>query len=89
MVEAESIEVRLNYYALVISIIGDCMPETAFEKVQSEKPSKVRNRITNDDIEDMAKLRAQGLTLKDLGEIYGIDPTVICRRLKMLTEQGA
>ncbi|KLU66719.1 hypothetical protein DEAC_c13870 [Desulfosporosinus acididurans] len=64
------------------------MPETAFEKIQSDRPSKVRNKITDDDIQDMAKLREKGLSLKDIGEIYGIDQTVICRKLKAIATQG-
>jgi hypothetical protein len=51
--------VRINYYALVVSILNNCIPETAFEKVQSDKPSNVTNQMTAADYEDMAKLQIE------------------------------
>lgn len=85
---ASSEPIWINYYALVVSIIGNCIPETAFEKIQSETPSTVKNRLSDEDFKDMAKMREEGMFLKDIGEIYGIDPTIICRRLKKLQSRN-
>lgn len=76
--------VKLNYYALAVSILGECIPETAFEKIQSDKPQFVKNQLTDDDWDDMAKLRAEGIFYKDLGAIYCMDPATIHRKLKRL-----
>jgi hypothetical protein len=74
--------VKINYYALVVSILNNCIPETAFEKVQSDKPSVVKNQITDDDLRDMLKLREQGVFYKDLEWIYCMDKSAIHVRLK-------
>lgn len=77
--------VKLNYHALVVSILGECLPEMAFEKLQSDAPSKVTNQLTDDDWDDMARLRLQGVYYKDLEEIYGLDKATIHRKLKRLS----
>ena len=81
--------VKTNYYALVISILCTCIPETAFEKLQSEKPGSVRNQISDADYADMVKLRAEGLFYRELGEIYCMDPSIIHRYLKRFSKRGA
>ena len=86
---AYSMVVRINYYALAVAILGNCIPETAFEKVQSDKPSKVINQITDDDLHDMLKLREQGVFYKDIAEIYCMDKSTIHRRLKRFSNKGA
>lgn len=80
--------VKINYYALVVSILKNCIPETAFEKVQSNQPSNVRNQMTDADYADMAKLRAEGLFYKELGEIYCMDKGAVYRKLKAISKQG-
>ena len=77
--------VKTNYYALVVSILSECILETAFEKLQSDAPSKVQNQLTDDDWDDMARLRMQGVYYKDLSEIYGLDKATIHRKLKRLS----
>ena len=79
--------VRLNYYALVVSILGECIPETAFEKLQSDKPQFVKNQLTDDDWNDMVKLREQGVYYKGLGEIYCVDPSNIHKGLKSFSKR--
>ena len=76
--------VRLNYYALAVSILSECLPEMAFEKLQSDKPGNVKNQLTSEDWDDMAKLREQGVYYKDLEAIYGLNMGHICRNLKSL-----
>ncbi len=71
----------------MVSILGECIPETAFEKLQSDKPEYVKNQLTDDDWDDMARLRAEGLFFKDLGAIYCMDKATIHRKLKRLSKQ--
>lgn len=78
--------IELNYHALAVSILVNCIPETAFEKLQSDKPSNVRAQITDSDWSDMVKLREQGVYYKDLEEIYCLDKATIFRKLKSLSK---
>lgn len=61
-----------NYCALVVSIIVGCFPETAFKKLESAHPDSVQTVILPEDIYWMKKLKARGLTYKQIGEIYGL-----------------
>lgn len=72
----------LNYYALAVAILANCIPETAFERLQSDKPSKVKNQVTHDDYDDMVKMREDGVKFSEIGEIYCMDPSSIHRKLK-------
>jgi len=81
--------VKTNYYALVVSILTTCIPETAFEKLQSDKPSCVHNQITDEDYTDMLKMRKEGLFLREIGEIYCMDPPIVHRYLKKFGKRGA
>ena len=76
--------VKLNYHALVASILSECLPEMAFEKLQSDEPEKVQNQLTEEDWDDMARLRLQGVYYKELSEIYCLDKATIYRKLKRL-----
>jgi len=82
-------QVKINYYALVVSILTTCIPETAFERLQSDKPGNVSNQITDADYDDMLKLRKEGLVYRELGEIYCMNPSIIHRYLKRFKKKGA
>lgn len=82
MAGVESHEVKLNYYAFVIAIFEECSIETAFEKLQSKHPGNVRTEFTEEDIEDMRKLRAEGISWAELGRIFGVPRTTVQSRLR-------
>lgn len=84
MIVAGSIELKINYYAMAVAILAECSVETAFEKLQCAYPGKVRSchTLTPEDTEDMRKLKAEGVTWKELGEIYCVPLTTPCGRLK-------
>lgn len=75
-------DVKLNYFALAVAILTPCTVEAAFEKLESNAPSKVRSRITKQDILDMRKLKDRGLTYGQIGEIYGLTASGAFRRMK-------
>jgi len=62
----------LNYFALAVSILSTCPPETAFEKLQNEHPDKVSTVISDDDVLDMRKIKAEGYFYYEIAEMYGI-----------------
>jgi len=77
--------ITLNYYALCVSILCNCLPEVAFEKLQSNRPSKVKSSfkvLSDTDVDDMVKMHQEGLTYKQIGEIYGIDHTYVRKRIR-------
>jgi len=66
-------DIKLGYYALAVAILNPCRVEVAFEKVQSDFPGKVKPSVlTEEDKRDIRILRQQGLTFKEICEIYGI-----------------
>ena len=66
-------DIKLGYYALTVAILNPCRVEVAFEKVQSDFPGKVKPSVlTEEDKRDIRILRQQGLTFKEICEIYGI-----------------
>ena len=81
--------IKLSYYALTVSIFSDCTPETAFEKLQHDRPSEVRAQLSQEDLQDMQLLKSQGYTYKQLGEFYGMRPDAVYGRLRNLPRQTA
>jgi len=67
---------------MAIAVLAKCSVEIAFEKLQGEHPDKVHSQFTNDDLIDMRKLRAEGVTWKELGMIYDVPWTTVYGRLR-------
>ena len=69
---------KINYYALIVAILKDCTPERAFDLLGddydkvSAKGAR-RPDITPADIADMKIFRAEGMTYREVGELYGLD----------------
>jgi len=82
MVGLESHEVKLNYYAMAVAILAECSVETAFEKLLSDHPDRVKSCYTPEDVEDMRKLKAEGVSWPELGEIYCVPWTTVYGRLR-------
>lgn len=64
-----------NLVALHIAIEKNVPVEVAFvllDRIIQNKSMKIRYTWSNEDREDMLKLKEQGLTWKEIGEIYGI-----------------
>jgi DNA invertase Pin-like site-specific DNA recombinase len=74
-----------GYLALWVAICCSCTVETAFKRLKSKRPSLVRPVISPLDVEDMQKMRAQGLTYQVIAEIYGTSRDAVRRRI----ERGA
>ena len=82
MVGLESCEISLNYHALAVAILAECSVETAFEKLLSDHPDKVKSYYTPEDVEDMRKLKAEGVSWPELGEIYCVPWTTVYGRIR-------
>lgn len=66
-----------NIVALWIAIEKECPQEVAFkylDRYLEDNPKKIKGNLrfkwTNEDIQDIKKFREQGLTYKEISEIY-------------------
>lgn len=78
-------DLRYNYAALCLALTNTkfMLPEYAFLSLDA-KPTAIRQykRYTLADVEDMAKLKDQGLSWSELGRIYGTSPSSLHRAVK-------
>lgn len=73
-----------NYLALAVSVLANCPPERAFDLLETGDPTSYRFDITDEDVQDMIKLKMMGLTWKQLGEIYCMDKNAVYGRIRHL-----
>ena len=77
---------EICYMALAVSILANCLPEQAFEKLDPQHARIGSNggrpsTLTDMDTEDMIRMRQQGLAYKEIGEIYGINASAAHHRI--------
>jgi len=70
------IDLKENYCALAVAILTQATPEKAFdlmENLPSRTKTNSHSHITRDDVDDMRRLKSEGLTYSQIGEIYNLD----------------
>lgn len=77
-----------NWYAFYISIVKEVPPEIAFAMMEGKKDTQWRKLLTDEDKEDMIKLREQGLTYKEIGYMYGLSKTAIGHHIERYKKKG-
>lgn len=65
--------------ALLICVFQNITPEQAFRKLENK--TYKYTKLSEEDMLDMLKMRDNGMTLKSIGECYGISESEVCRRL--------
>jgi hypothetical protein len=76
-----------DYYALLICILRPVTPEQSFDMING-KVAQIQNvTITSADIEDMIRMKEQGMTHREIGECYGISEEATYRRIKRYKEK--
>jgi hypothetical protein len=72
-----------NWSALCISILKNIPPEQAFLLLEGnvQKKRKLNPTITDEDIEDMIRLR-ESHTYREIGEMYGLEYHAVFKRIK-------
>lgn len=77
-----------NYYALLICILRpDYSIDRSLQAMMDGVITKKRNTsITKNDIEDMIRMKHQGMTYMKIGELYGITSQAVYRRIKRYKE---
>lgn len=85
---ATALNVYENTIALTLAILSErfLLPEQAWDKL--EDPGKQSFSLTDEDKEDILAMREQECTWREIGQIYGIDPTHACRIARKHKEEG-
>lgn len=66
---------RDNYHTLLVSILAQCSPETAYVRLFGKE------KVTNPHVEEMIKLREQGWTYQAIGDFYGMKKHTVVDRI--------
>lgn len=69
-----------NWYALVIAILLKQPQETAFQILEIGKRNR-KSLLGTDDTRDMIRLREQGCSLWEIGDMYGISDSAVSKRI--------
>ncbi|MBE6067974.1 MAG: hypothetical protein E7211_09825 [Clostridium lundense] len=75
-----------NWCALCIAIIKNTTPEQAFEYYLNGKRG-VNKTLTNEDVLDMIKFKNEGMTYKEIGQMYGSNWNTVRCRIKYYEEK--
>jgi hypothetical protein len=75
-----------NYYALLICILKPITIETSFQMLNGIFPKRNHTDVHKDDVKDMIRMRQQGITYREIGEVYGMSDEAIYRRIKRFKE---
>lgn len=72
-----------NWYALMIAILLKQPPERSFQILfEGKKRVTGPSAFTDEDTIDMIKLKEQGCTYREIGEMYGISEGATCKRMQ-------
>lgn len=71
-----------NWYVLLICILKPVTVEKAFDLFEGVFPKVNNTAITLNDVEDMIKLKREGLTYRELGEMYGLSKDAVHKRIR-------
>lgn len=75
-----------NWYVFLICILKPVTIEQGFDLLDG-KISKVQNTsISRSDVEDMIRMKQQGMTHRAIGELYGLSEEATYRRIKRYKE---
>ncbi|WP_113675892.1 sigma factor-like helix-turn-helix DNA-binding protein [Vallitalea guaymasensis] len=70
-----------NYYALMLSILYKYTPDQAFDILEYGRIKRRRDENKKDALE-MVHFKSQGLTYKEIGEMYGITADAVYTRIR-------
>lgn len=90
MTEIRVYDICECFMALCVAILKKVPPERAFDLLdyQSKHSRRFNDCITQEDLEDMVKLRNEGVQYWEIGEMYGISKDAAFRRIKKFKEKN-
>ena len=71
-----------NYVALMMCIFTGWEPEQCFIYLETLRRPKRKSNIIEDDVLDMIRLKQNGMSYREIGEIYGLSPDAVYYRIK-------
>jgi len=71
-----------NWYALVIAILLKQPPEKAFQTLERGKINLGVSALNDNDTLDMIAFRENGVTYKEIAEMYGMNNSAVYHRIK-------
>lgn len=73
-----------GWAAFCISLVSEryILPETAFYTLEHGHVPRGISTLTEADTRDMIAMKAQGMTYKEIGDLYGLDATAVFNRTK-------
>ncbi len=74
-----------NYYALIISILKGLTPEQSFELLNT---GRIKEKYDPEDVKDMIKLKAMGMTYKELAEAFNISVDCAYHRISRFNRRS-
>lgn len=76
----------IGYLSLAVCIMTTATIDEAFDRIAPD-PEKVKGVVPKEDSEDIVKLKKQGLTWPEIGEIFNISYSTAYRRAKRFNER--
>lgn len=82
-------ELRYNIAALAIAMIREDIysAEDAFKILESKKKETCK-KVDAEDIKEMIGLKKQGMTYKQIGELFGMSKHAVYKRIKKYKEKA-
>lgn len=71
-----------NWYVFLICILKPVTVEKAFDLFEGISPKIINTAVTPDDVEDMIRLKREGLTYRELGDMYGMSKDAVHKRIQ-------
>lgn len=83
----EDVDLKDNYIALAMSILTGWTADQCFTYLDTmRRPIQNRN-IAEKDIEHMVQLKQQGMTYRQIGEMFGLSSGAVFKRVKRYGQQ--
>lgn len=75
--------IDLGYWSFALSVYGGASVDDAIDCISGRRTKTGRPRYTTDpeDVAAMVRLKAEGRTYKEIGEIYGISDQAVYKRI--------
>lgn len=71
-----------NWRAFYIATQREVTPEQAFELYRNGKLGRSNRTISQDEVIDMISFKANGMTYKEIGNMYGLTLTAVYQRIR-------
>ena len=78
---------EIGWLSLALCIFKSLTVEQAFQAIAPD-PFKSNKELYQEQTQEMYRLKTQGMNNKEIGEIFGIDPSTVSTRLRRYERQN-